>query len=174
MSMLTLKIYPDRLYVYQQDNLIVRGTIDLMTGIRISKIRITPKHFLFSVKKPGTKKCSCVFYPFPKTPHPPFQGPGLGAYSSRNSKKYTKPAILILDELGYLPINKTGADLLFQVISLRYERGSLIITSNRAFKNWPEIFNKEKAFPIRRKGLSLTGLTDYLGSQNPYGCTGLT
>src|SRR5919198_6119387 len=56
-------------------------------------------------------------------------------------KKYTKPALLILDELGYLPIDKTGADLLFQVISLRYEQGALILTSNRAFKEWPTIFN---------------------------------
>jgi DNA replication protein DnaC len=51
--------------------------------------------------------------------------------------------ILILDELGYLPIDKTGADLLFQVISLRYEQGALVITSNRAFKDWPEIFNND-------------------------------
>jgi DNA replication protein DnaC len=58
-------------------------------------------------------------------------------------KKYTKPALLILDELGYLPIDKTGADLLFQVISLRYEQGALIITSNRAFKEWPMIFNHD-------------------------------
>ncbi|MGH9957590.1 MAG: IS21-like element helper ATPase IstB [Pyrinomonadaceae bacterium] len=58
-------------------------------------------------------------------------------------KKYLKPRVLILDELGYLPIDKTGADLLFQVISGRYERGSLIITSNRAFKKWPEIFNND-------------------------------
>ena len=58
-------------------------------------------------------------------------------------KKYTKPALLILDELGYLPIDKTGADLLFQVISLRYEQGAMIITSNRAFKDWPEIFNND-------------------------------
>jgi len=58
-------------------------------------------------------------------------------------KKYTKPSLLILDELGYLPIDKTGADLLFQIISLRYERGSLIITSNKAFKDWPEIFNND-------------------------------
>ena len=58
-------------------------------------------------------------------------------------KKYTKPALLILDELGYLPIDKTGADLLFQVISLRYEQGALIITSNRAFKEWPKIFNND-------------------------------
>src|SRR3989442_9917081 len=58
-------------------------------------------------------------------------------------KKYTKPALLILDELGSLPIDKTGADLLFQVISLRYEQGALIITSNRAFKEWPAIFNHD-------------------------------
>jgi DNA replication protein DnaC len=58
-------------------------------------------------------------------------------------KKYTKPELLILDELGYLPIDKTGADLLFQVISLRYEQGALAITSNRAFKDWPEIFNND-------------------------------
>lgn len=58
-------------------------------------------------------------------------------------KKYTKPALLILDELGYLPIDKAGADLLFQIISLRYEQGALIITSNRAFKDWPEIFNND-------------------------------
>ena len=58
-------------------------------------------------------------------------------------KKYTKPALLILDELGYLPIDKAGADLLFQVISLRYERGSMMITSNRAFKEWPKLFNND-------------------------------
>lgn len=58
-------------------------------------------------------------------------------------KKYLSPQILILDELGYLPIDKHGADLLFQVISQRYERGSTIITSNRAFKQWPEIFNND-------------------------------
>jgi DNA replication protein DnaC len=58
-------------------------------------------------------------------------------------KKYTKPALLILDELGYLPIDKAGADLLFQVISLRYEQGAIIITSNRAFKEWPKIFNND-------------------------------
>ena len=58
-------------------------------------------------------------------------------------KKYAKPALLILDELGYLPIDKTGADLLFQVISLRYEQGSTLITSNRAFKEWPKIFNND-------------------------------
>jgi DNA replication protein DnaC len=58
-------------------------------------------------------------------------------------KKYTKPSLLILDELGYLPIDKAGADLLFQVISLRYEQGSIMITSNRAYKECPKIFNND-------------------------------
>ncbi len=58
-------------------------------------------------------------------------------------KKYIKPELLILDELGYLPIDKTGADLLFQIISHRYERGAMIVTTNRAFKDWPEIFNND-------------------------------
>lgn len=58
-------------------------------------------------------------------------------------KKYLAPSLLILDELGYLPIDKLGADLLFQIISQRYERGSIIITSNRAFNQWPEIFNND-------------------------------
>ena len=48
-----------------------------------------------------------------------------------------------IDELGYLPIDKTGADLLFQIISQRYERGSIAITTNRVFKHWPEIFNHD-------------------------------
>jgi len=58
-------------------------------------------------------------------------------------KKYLTPSLLILDELGYLPIDKLGADLLFQIISQRYERGSIIITSNRAFNQWPGIFNND-------------------------------
>jgi DNA replication protein DnaC len=61
----------------------------------------------------------------------------------REMSKYLKPSILVIDELGYLPIDKFGADCLFQVISGRYERSSTIITTNRAFKNWAEIFNND-------------------------------
>lgn len=57
--------------------------------------------------------------------------------------KYLKPNLLILDELGYLPVDKNGSDMLFQIISHRYEHGSLMITTNRAFKDWPEIFNND-------------------------------
>ncbi len=58
-------------------------------------------------------------------------------------KKYLRPKLIILDELGYLPIDKNGADLLFQVISTRYEKGSIIITTNRVFKEWAKIFNND-------------------------------
>lgn len=58
-------------------------------------------------------------------------------------KKYLSPQVLVIDELGYLPLDKIGADLLFQIISARYERSSLVITTNKAFKRWPEIFNND-------------------------------
>jgi DNA replication protein DnaC len=59
----------------------------------------------------------------------------------RRLKSYLAPDLLVLDELGYLPIDRQGADLLFQVISGRYERGSVILTTNRPFKEWASIFN---------------------------------
>ena len=55
-------------------------------------------------------------------------------------RRYTNIELLVLDEIGYLPIDKNGADLLFQIISARYERGSLLLTTNKAFKDWPTIF----------------------------------
>ena len=61
----------------------------------------------------------------------------------RELKKYLSPRLLICDEVGYLPIDQRGADLLFQVISQRYERGSLVLTTNKAFKQWASIFNND-------------------------------
>lgn len=58
-------------------------------------------------------------------------------------KKYLSPQLIVIDELGYLPLDKVGADLLFQIISQRYERGAIVITTNKAFKRWPEIFNND-------------------------------
>jgi DNA replication protein DnaC len=58
-------------------------------------------------------------------------------------KRYLKPTVLAVDELGYLPIDKTGADLLFQVISQRYEQGSIVLTTNQPYKHWPKIFNND-------------------------------
>ncbi len=60
-------------------------------------------------------------------------------------RKYAEVGVLILDEVGYLPIDKTGADLMFQVLAARYEKASTILTTNRAYKHWPEIFNNDAA-----------------------------
>jgi DNA replication protein DnaC len=61
----------------------------------------------------------------------------------RAMQRYVKPKLLVVDELGYLPIDKLGADLLFQIISERYERGAILMSTNRAYKHWPEIFNND-------------------------------
>jgi len=53
---------------------------------------------------------------------------------------YAKPKLLIIDELGYLPFEPNAAHLFFQLVSRRYERGSLLITSNRSVGEWGEVF----------------------------------
>ncbi|SHK27479.1 IstB-like ATP binding protein [Caminicella sporogenes DSM 14501] len=55
-------------------------------------------------------------------------------------KHHSKYKILIIDEIGYLPIDTAAANLFFQLISKRYESHSIIITTNTAFSNWGEIF----------------------------------
>ena len=52
----------------------------------------------------------------------------------------TRSALLIIDEVGYLPIQAGGANLFFQLINARYERGAIILTSNRGFGEWGEVF----------------------------------
>ncbi len=55
-------------------------------------------------------------------------------------KLYTVPRLLIIDEIGYLPIDQIGANLFFQLISRRYEKGPMILTSNQSFGSWGEVF----------------------------------
>lgn len=58
----------------------------------------------------------------------------------RALRRYTAPKLLIIDELGYLPLDKQGRDLFFQVISKRSQVGSMILTTNKPFKDWGEVF----------------------------------
>lgn len=60
---------------------------------------------------------------------------------SRKLKSYTtKSQLLVLDEVGYLPLSRAEANYFFQVVTARYERSSLILTSNKAVTEWPELF----------------------------------
>jgi len=58
-------------------------------------------------------------------------------------KLLSQPQLLIIDEIGYLPIDRQGANLFFQLVSRRYERGSIIITSNQSLGAWGEVFGDQ-------------------------------
>lgn len=64
----------------------------------------------------------------------------LGAFEN----KWLKYDVIIVDELGYVPFSKIGAELLFQFFSNRYERGSVMITTNLEFSEWTNLFGNEK------------------------------
>ena len=59
-------------------------------------------------------------------------------------KKLARLKLLIIDELGFVPLSKTGAELLFEVFSQRYERGSVLVTTNLPFDEWTEVFGSER------------------------------
>ncbi len=61
---------------------------------------------------------------------------------TRLIQRYAKYALLVLDELGYVPFSKQGAELLFQVLAERHERGSVIITTNLGFADWTQVFGE--------------------------------
>lgn len=56
---------------------------------------------------------------------------------------YSRLNLLIIDELGYMPVSKEQANLLFRLVSMRYEKGSIILTSNYNFNEWGEIFSDQ-------------------------------
>ena len=62
----------------------------------------------------------------------------------RLQRQLTAYKLLIIDELGYVPLSTTGAELLFEVFSQRYERGSIIVTSNLPFDEWTGVFGSER------------------------------
>lgn len=67
-----------------------------------------------------------------------------GRQLSRLQAQLTAVKLLIIDELGYVPLSQTGAELLFEVFSQRYERGATIITSNLPFEEWTSVFGSER------------------------------
>jgi DNA replication protein DnaC len=68
---------------------------------------------------------------------------GKALYENRldeRLKLLTQPKLLIIDEIGYIPIDRQGANLFFQLVSRRYERGSILLTSNQSLGAWGEVF----------------------------------
>ena len=66
--------------------------------------------------------------------------------SGRFAKKlqtYLKPSVLVVDEVGYLPLNRADANMVFQLVSRRYEKGSIVVTSNKSFSEWGQVFGDD-------------------------------
>ena len=61
----------------------------------------------------------------------------------RRMRIYVAPKVLIIDEMGYLPLDELGATIFFQLVSARYERGSIILTSNKSYGDWGSIFGDQ-------------------------------
>ena len=59
-------------------------------------------------------------------------------------KRLSRLKLLITEELGFVPLSRTGAELLFEVFSQRYERGSILVTTNLPFDEWTEMFGSER------------------------------
>lgn len=59
---------------------------------------------------------------------------------ARKMHTYTRPAVLVLDEVGYLPLDRKAANLVFQLVSKRYEKGAILLTSNKTFGEWGDVF----------------------------------
>ena len=74
--------------------------------------------------------------PRSKKPRPPASWDG-------RLKILTYPSLLVIDEIGYLPVSQTGAMLFFQLINRRYERASTVLTSNKGFEEWGQILGDE-------------------------------
>jgi hypothetical protein len=62
---------------------------------------------------------------------------------SRQLQTYLRPAVLVVDEVGYLPLDRAEANMVFQLVSRRYERGTMIITSNKSFTEWGQVLGDD-------------------------------
>jgi DNA replication protein DnaC len=68
------------------------------------------------------------------------QSAHLEGTSQYKMRTYTGPSVLCIDELGYLPMDQASANWIFQVVTRRYDKGSIILTSNRGFSDWAQVF----------------------------------
>jgi len=62
---------------------------------------------------------------------------------AKKLQTYLKPSVLVIDEVGYLPLARAEANMVFQLVTRRYERGSIILTSNKAFSEWGQVFGDD-------------------------------
>jgi DNA replication protein DnaC len=78
---------------------------------------------------------------------------GLAALKLRT---YVQPSLLLIDELGYLPMDQASANWIFQVVTRRYDKGSIVLTSNRGFSDWGQVFSDAVVATASSTGCSTT------------------
>lgn len=110
------------------------GTPDTTSTFRSASI--LPLHTVSVVPLMDYTAASACFFTFSTMS-------GAAFKASRTSASTVTPFRRLIDELGYLPMDKRGADLLFQVISARYERSATVLTTNMVYKHWARIFNND-------------------------------
>jgi DNA replication protein DnaC len=66
-----------------------------------------------------------------------------GGRFAKKLQTYLKPSVLVVDEIGYLPLTRAEANMVFQLVGRRYERGSIIVTSNKAFSEWGQVLGDD-------------------------------
>jgi DNA replication protein DnaC len=66
-----------------------------------------------------------------------------GGRFAKKLQTYLKPSVLLVDEIGYLPLSRAEANMVFQLVSRRYERGSIVVTSNKAFSEWGQVLGDD-------------------------------
>lgn len=117
-------------FIHEKENLILYG------GVGTGKTYLATLIGLNAIHRYGTK---VKFFTLASLANKLLEANQKGSLS-RLIKQFEKLDLLILDELGYIPLHKEGAELLFQVISMCYENKSLVITTNLQFGQWNHVF----------------------------------
>lgn len=120
-------------YVRQHDNVLFLGPpgvgkshLAAALGVKAIKNGFSVTHFLLDDLMHALKQDAAI---------PP---------ARLRAKRYLNGALLIIDEVGFRPLDRHEANLLFRLVSARYERGSIVLTSNKHVQDWPEIFDDDE------------------------------
>ena len=123
---------------YRRHQPVRRPKLDAFTGI-IDQILSDDQHRPKKQRHTAKRICERL-----RAEHAFTGGYTIVKASVRVQKQLAKQDLLIVDELGYVPLSKTGAELLFEIFSQRDEQASTLVTSNLPFNEWTEIFGSER------------------------------